>query len=373
MSGEIEPKLKLKKQSGTSLRENSKEKFKDVIGKLGIDEFYTKSDRKQKKYNKFIAGIVPEANWNYMSDLIELPTTSEKYKWLLVVIDLATNLFDIEPMKNKEASTTLQGFKNIIKRKILLMPEVSLKTDGGTEFKGSFNKYISDHGIWHSTAHPYHKKQMAPVEGMNRVIGRLLMNYLNDKTLESGLDYFNWTDILPQIRTEVNRYRKRDLKKLTKYQKENYFDIDVAGEPDYKVGQYVHFKLDRPVDILGNVQNDGKWRMGDRKYSVETRKIVDVIGYPTPPYYRYKLQDMPHVSYSLYDLKLSKNQGDDTFIVRKVIDKRVVNKKNQFLVWFKGYLKKDAMWLDEKQLIEDGVKDEIDEYLEEAKKKPKKK
>ena len=62
---------------------------------------YVYIDNKQKKYNKFISAIVPEPNFNYMSDLIELPTTTEHYKWLLVVVDLATNLFDIEPMKNK--------------------------------------------------------------------------------------------------------------------------------------------------------------------------------------------------------------------------------------------------------------------------------
>jgi hypothetical protein len=61
---------------------------------------------------------VPEKDFNYMSDLIELPQTDKGFKWLLVVMDLATNLFDIEPMKNKTAETTLNSFKAIIKRKI---------------------------------------------------------------------------------------------------------------------------------------------------------------------------------------------------------------------------------------------------------------
>lgn len=38
-----------------------------------------------------------------MSDLIVLPETNEGYKYLLVVLDLATNLFDYQPIKRKTA------------------------------------------------------------------------------------------------------------------------------------------------------------------------------------------------------------------------------------------------------------------------------
>lgn len=204
---------KLKIEEGPSLndlRENSDQSFKDVIKDLSINEFYTKSDSKQK-YNKFITVVVPEANWNYMSDLIEMPTTSKGYKWLLTVVDLATNEMDIEEMKNKEAKTTMEAFKKIVKRGILKLPEISLKTDGGSEFKGAFNKYLEDQGIMHKTAMPYRKQQMGPIEGLNTTIARLLMNYINDKSVELEEDYFNWTDILPIVREEVNKYRKRDL------------------------------------------------------------------------------------------------------------------------------------------------------------------
>lgn len=352
-------KPKIKKQSGTALRENSGTKFKNVIDKLGIDEFYTKSDTKQRKYNKFINGIVPEPNFNYMSDLIQLPTTSKNFKWLLVVMDLATNLFDIEPMQNKTAVLTLDAFKNIIKRGILKLPEISLKSDGGSEFKSVFNQYLIDHGIWHKTSQAYNHRQQAPVEGLNNTIARLLVNYLNDKTLELGKEYFEWTDILPQIRIEVNAYRKRNLNKLKKYQSEHYFDPEKAGEAEYKTGDYVHYKVNRPTDIHGDVQADStRFRKGDRIYSLETRKIVDVLYFHDAPYYRYKLFEMPHVSYSSYDLKLAKKQ-QDTFVVRKIIGKRIVNKKTQYLVWYKGELKKEARWQESEQLIEDNLQDYI--------------
>jgi hypothetical protein len=253
-----------------------------------------------------------------MSDLIEMPTTSKGYKWLLTVVDLATNEMDIEEMKNKEAKTTMEAFKKIVKRGILKLPEISLKTDGGSEFKGAFNKYLEDQGIMHKTAMPYRKQQLGPIEGLNTTIARLLMNYIND--------YFNWTDILPFVREEVNKYRKRDLDKLKQYQAKRFFDPNVAGDPEFTIGDFVHWKMDRPTDIHENPVNDSKWRMGDRIFSVETRKITDILYYPSAPYYRYKLHDLPQVSYSASELKLSDKEGD-FYDVKKILSTQHVKYK----------------------------------------------
>jgi len=225
----------------TIKKDNSK--FSNVLNKLKIDEFYTKFDKKQKKYNKFINSIVPEKDFNYMADLIVMPKTSEGFKYLLVVDDLATNLFDVEQMKNKTAKETLQAYKNIIKRKILTLPEISFKTDNGIEFKGEFDAYLKDNKILHKLSKPYNHKQQAPIEGLNKTITRILMNYLNDKELELDKSYNNWTDILPQVRQEVNIFRERDLDKLKKYQSKHYHDSIKSGKPDYNIGDFVHYRI----------------------------------------------------------------------------------------------------------------------------------
>lgn len=342
------------------LRENSSQSFKDVLKDVGINEFYTKADTKQK-YNKFVTAVIPEEDFNFMSDLIEMPTTKAGFKWLLVVLDLGTNEFDIEEMKNKESKTTLDSFKRVVKRGILSLPEISLKTDGGTEFKGVFEKYLEDLGIMHKTAKAYRKQQMGPVEGLNKTVARLLMTYLNDKSVELGKDYNEWTDILDVVGEEVNKYRKRDLSKLKEYQDKRYFNPEEAGEPEFNIGDYVHYKVDRPVDIRGNPINDSKFRAGDRIFSLETRKIDDILCYPSKPFYRYKLHDMKNVSYSASELKKSE-QSDDYYIIRKIIGMKVVKKKKYYLCWWKGEVKKDATWESEEQLLEDDMQDYIDEF-----------
>lgn len=358
-----EKKIVVKEEKGPSLndlRENNDTSFKDVIKDLSINEFYTKADVKQQ-HNKFITAVVPEADWNYMSDLLQLPTTSKGYKWLLVVVDLATNLFDIQEMKNKEANTTLTAFKQIIKRGILKLPEISLKTDNGTEFKGAFHKYLIDHKIFHKYSMPYRHQQQSPVEGLNATIARILMTYLNDKSVEMGEDYYNWDDILDLIREEVNEYRKRDMSKLKEYQAKRYFNVTEAGEPEYNIGDYVHWRIDRPTDILGNPINDNRFRKGDRIYSIETRKIVDILYYPSKPFYRYKLHDMLHVSFSASQLKPSEQEGD-FYEVKKILNIRTVDGEKFALVWWKGYKKDESSWVECEQLIEDGLGDTITEY-----------
>jgi len=368
-------KVKIKKEdiekgpTLNGLRENSSQSFKDVIKDVGINEFYTQPDSK-KQYNKFITAVVPEEDFNYQSDLIEMPTTSKGFKWLLVMLDLATNEFDIEAMKSKTADATLNAFKSIIKRGILKLPEISLKTDGGSEFLGVFRKFLTDHGIMHKTALPYRKQQMGPVEGLNRIVARILMTFINDKSVELGKDYYDWTDILDIVREEVNSYRKRDLNKLKEHQSKRFFDPTEAGEPEFHVGDYVHWKMDRPTDIRGTPINDSKFRMGDRMFSLETRKIVDILCYPSKPYYRYKLHDMPNVSYSASELKKS-DQKDDYYIMKKIIGVKTVAKKKYYLCWWKGELKADATWESEEQLLEDDMQEYIDSFIKENRKKRK--
>ena len=209
---------------------------------------------------------------------------------------------------------------------------------------------------------------MGPVEGLNRIVARILMTYLNDKSVELNKDYNEWTDILDIVREEVNKYRKRDLSKLKEFQSKRFFDPTEAGEPEFQIGDYVHWKMERPTDIRGNPINDSKFRMGDRMFSIETRKIVDILCYPSNPFYRYKLHDMPNVSYCASELKQSDQEGD-FYEVKRILDKTIEDGVTWYNVLWKGELKADASWVEKDQLIEDGVKDAIDEYEVAVKKK----
>ena len=89
-----------------------------ILEKLNIDEELTKQVRnKQKNYNSIKNNIPLKEDYNFMADLIMMPETKAKYKYLLSVVDLATDEFDIEPLKTKTPEEVLEAFKAIIKRK----------------------------------------------------------------------------------------------------------------------------------------------------------------------------------------------------------------------------------------------------------------
>ena len=348
--------------------QKSTKSFKSILDNLNIDETLTKSKPKQKGYNKFANSVVPEEDFNYMTDLLQLPETSEGFKYLFVITDLATNKFDIEPMKNNQSETAVNALKSIVKRGILKLPEISIKSDGGAEYKGVFDTYLKKHGIYHSVGTAYRKTQLAPVERLNRSLARLLMNYLNKKEVETRGVYMNWTDIIPTVRKDLNEFRERDIDKLKEYQNESYFDAEKAKTPEFNIGDIVHYKLMKPVTIRGHQIKDTKFREGDRVFSVDTKEIINILYYPDSPWYRYKLKGLPHISFSSNELKIGSNK-ESTYVVKDIIGKKQMNKTKYYLVWYKGELKKDASYQKASDLIEDGLQPMIDLYEKSTKKK----
>ena len=84
--------------------------LKPIYSLLNIDNKLTKKRvRSQREYNSFEDNMRLEANCNYMSDILFLPTA----KYLLIVLDIATRQFDCEKLKNKDATTVLKAFKKI--------------------------------------------------------------------------------------------------------------------------------------------------------------------------------------------------------------------------------------------------------------------
>ena len=264
-------------------------------------------------------------------------------------------------MKNKSSDDTLQAFKKILKRKYLKIPEGSIRTDNGSEFKGDFDKWLVDNQVFHKYGLPNRHKQLANVESLNKQLGRVFNGYMNFKEEETGKVYKEWTDIIDEIRIDLNKVRKKKLKNYVDPDDYPTFDIESAGNPKYQVGSIVHEKLDWPENSLGLKQPTPEFRQGDYRFSKIPKKVVQVLYMNDKPYYRYILSGLPHVSYSEYELMPSKEK-EEKFKVKKIIGSKTEKKIKYYLVHWSGYKKEDATWESEKQLIEDGLKEYIDEF-----------
>ena len=85
----------------------------NLLKKLNINETFTKEIR-GIKFDKVKQNVYPKGGYNAMADLLHLPTTKYRYRYLLVITDLWSNNFDIEPIRNKTPDDVLKAMKKIM-------------------------------------------------------------------------------------------------------------------------------------------------------------------------------------------------------------------------------------------------------------------
>ena len=333
--------------------------MKSILDNLGIDEKYTKEVKKPKYVTRITDNIPHVADWNFMADLIEMPLTKNKNKYILVCVDMATKEFDIEPMKNKEADTVLKSFKTMFKRPYIKEPKYSLSTDGGSEFKGVVAKWLYDKSIYHKIAIKDRHSQQSMVESLNKQIERIFNGYMNKIEEETGKIYSEWDTISDVVRKELNKVRKvPEVDPVT----ENYPIFNATFPPKFKKGDIVYRQSDVPLNALGHEQDTKKWRVGDYRFDKIPKKIKRVLYYSGNIPYRYMLDGIPRASYTEAQLMLAEGEKDSKVEVKAIIGKRIVKGKLQYLVHWKGETKAQAIWQHADLLIEDGLKDMLDAY-----------
>ena len=307
-----------------------------ILKALGIDEQHSKPIRVKKTFNKVKDNVPHIANYNFMADLLFLPETKKGHKYLLVVVDIATNACDFEPITEKSSDTILEAFQKIIKRKYLNKPYASLRTDDGKEFRGAFEKWLHGENIIHKIGEPGRHKQVGNAEILNRDLGRLLNGYMNSVEEKTGKQYKEWTEVLPTIRKMLNEYR-------TIPEGDPFTDVypspDVV-ESKFKVGDIVYRIADEPLDALGRKQPTKNFRMGDYRWDLTPRKIVRVLRYSGKNPIRYLLENLPNVSYAEWEVK--KADEKVKYQISYVAAKRSLKGIKEVLIKWKGY--KEKTW-----------------------------
>lgn len=337
-------------------------KFKKLVKNLDIDEQFTRNLKPDTEYNSVKNSIRHEPDYNMMADLLFLPTTDKGFKYLFVIVDLYTDLFDAIPLKGKSSDDVLNAMKKAFKGKYLKQP-VSVQTDMGTEFKGVFHKYLYDKNVLHTQTVAGRHRQQSSIESLNRLLGRLLMGYMNTIEIETEKVFCNWTDILPRVIKELNEYRKQ--RRGSVLAKDNPYIIDDYSVPDkepkFKIGDIVHEKLDRPENALGNLQNTPNFREGDFRISTVPKKIVKIIVMNDEPRYRYMLKGITNASFTESELMKSKSTVEKQK-VKSIIDDMKTGGVKYYKVWWKNETRKQATWERRNDLINDGLTLMLDTY-----------
>ena len=313
---------------------------------FGIDDTFTKLYRKPTRADEMTKvkdqiPLIP--NYNQMADILHLPTDKFGFNKLLVIVDIATDNFDIEKMKGETAPETLSAYYKILNRGILKLPYASLLSDGGSSFKGSFNNFLWKNGIDHRVARPGRHHQLSCVDSLCRQLGEIFNGIMNKKEEETGKTSKAWTHAIDEVREKLNEYRrKRGVKIPTDITEYNYpifdnlelpktkrkkekpmrggdLDSDIANahidtyptdgkkykqiKNKYKVGDMVNVLFEEPQTILGVKQPTKQFRMGDLRLSKKKYQVLKVLYYSAPNHFRYLLQGLPNASYTERELR----------------------------------------------------------------------
>lgn len=333
-----------------------------LIEKYGLENKFTKAPKIEKTFNKFDNRVPQIEDFNLMADILYLPKTKKDFKYLLVIVDLASKEVDFEPVKSLESSIILNATKKIFKRQYINEPYASINTDAGIEFKSVFHQFFKNKNIYHKVALPNRHTQQSPVENANKQIGYILNMYMNKKEVETGKLYREWTDIIDELRIDMNKIRKKELpKNLEDIKIPDYSEAIIEKEPKYQVGNLVHIALDYPRNALNHKQNTNNFRVGDIKWDTQSRKILKIIYMADKPYHRYMVSGIVGASYTENQLQLADNE-EETYYVKKIIGEKIQKKIKYYLVWWKGKRKNEATYEPETNLIEDGLEEYINDY-----------
>ena len=112
-----------------------------LLKKLKINEEFTREIR-GIKFDRVKSTVYPKSGYNFMADLLHLPQTKYRYRYLFVIVDLHSNNFDIEPIRSKTPEDVLKGMKKIMTREYIPEIKASIRTDSGSEFKGIYHKWL---------------------------------------------------------------------------------------------------------------------------------------------------------------------------------------------------------------------------------------
>lgn len=284
-------------------------------------------------------------------DILYLPE-DKGFKYLLVIVDLYDNSVDAEPVKDilSKDNDVLKAFQKIYSRNYLEIPLI-LTLDKGAEFtQQKVIDYLKGLAINVKFSLTGRSRQLAYVERMNQRIGTILLKRMTNQELITGQVSKEWVDDIKPLIKLLNERKKKPLKQ------------ELAPDPianEYtgkllKIGTKVRLLLDKPVDAVRGKRLIGDFRSGDIRWTTKIYKITEVLLKPGfPPMYLTDADD--NVARTKNQLqKVSKKDEEpdarfirgnpDTYIISKILNKKVENRKTFYLVKWKGFKEDEATW-----------------------------
>jgi hypothetical protein len=342
---------------------------------LSIEEFYNdiKSKKKSVKNNELSKLYtrpvketgedapkwqVLEPNWVHQADVLYLPE-DEGYKYAVVVADVHSKILDAEPIKSlkQDNHEVLKALKTIYNRGILKYPHIIMFDNGNENKDRDIEQFMRSHRINMRFMVPARYRQISTVKTAKRKIGSILHKRMASEELLTGEVSRQWVSDLAGLVKVIN---KNLPPPITKPETDKLLGSKFGGNI-IPIGTRVRVQLDHPQDTVKGNYLPGKFRSSDIRWSPDVTRVEQVLLKPGFPPMYLVADDDKLVSRTKNQLQIVKRnerapdvkyiRGDPEYaIINSIIDYRKQDRKDQYLVGFKGYDATHNRWMDVKEL-----------------------
>lgn len=314
--------------------------LKQVKEWLENQETYTLHRPAPRNYprNRVIVGSKDD---QFQADLVDLSSISKYnkgYRYLLTVIDILSKYAFAIPLKTKSGEELKSAFIKIFKTGRI---PSKLQSDHGTEF---LNRIMQDY-LKKKKVHFFvtnSETKASVIERFNRTLKNKMFRYFTHKNTHK------YIDILPDLLKSYNNSYHRSIKmKPSQVNKSNERGVwDTLYGKMYKSKKPIvqfHFRVGQQVRISKVKKTFEKGYTPN--WSMEIFTISERLP-RHPPVYRVKDQQGEVLDGVFYEQELQKiRKEDDVFQIDRIIKKRKVKGKVEYLISWKGYPKKFDSWV----------------------------
>ena len=294
----------------------------------------------------------------HQADVLYLPE-DEGYKYAVVVADVQSKILDAEPIKSlkQDNHEVLKALKTIYNRGILKYPHIIMFDNGNENKDKDIEKFMRSHRVNMRFMVPARYRQISTVKTAKRKIGSVLLKRQASEELLTGEVSRQWVSDLAGLVKAIN---KNLPPPITKPETDQLLGSKFGGNI-IPIGTRVRVQLDHPQDTVKGNYLPGKFRSSDIRWSPDVTRVEQVLLKPGFPPMYLVADDDKLVSRTKNQLQLVKRnerapdvkyiRGDPEYaIINSIIDYRKQDRKDQYLVGFKGYDATHNRWMDVKEL-----------------------
>lgn len=208
-------------------------------------------------------------------DILFMPHDGD-YKYILSCVDVCTRYKFGKAIKNKKSDTVLNAFKEILKeiKKLGYDDIKQISSDGGSEFKSDFHKFLEDKKIYHFIADP--SNHLSMVENLNKFLAEKLFLPLQVEELKTNKDVsIGWVERLQPVLDDLNNVKNSAIKMTPNEAINKKEPIKQKIVKYSKNDQKLKYNLGDKVRRLFN--KDEIQHLPSGKISVEKRRATDPI------------------------------------------------------------------------------------------------